>query len=152
VGGSLAKDVKIHWDEPLLNVKGEPVRISALPTGADIIPVLSPGQSTAVLVGVAYRFFEIYRNTTYSGSVIYKNASGTIRSSRFVVSAEVHRQSLVHEDEEAITHEKLQKIPRQLEEIVAEIGRLREALTPTEAESQEVEVGTPPNSVPATDC
>jgi len=147
VGGSLAKDVEVKWERPLLNVKGAPVRLSAVPEGPDIIPVLLPGQSTAVLVGVAHRFFDTYKDTTYSGNIRYRNASGDIRKQRFVVSAEVHRQSLVHENEEAITHEKLQKIPERLEEIASEITRLREAMRPSKIDiDDEEEVSeTPPN-------
>jgi hypothetical protein len=153
VGGSLAKDVEVTWDRPLLNVKGDPVRLSSVPEGPDIIPVLMPGQSTAVLVGVAHRFFDLYKNTTNSGTIRYKNASDVTRKQRFVVSAEVHRQSLVHENEEAITHEKLQKIPERLEEIASELARLREALAPSEVgvDDEDEIVDKPPNSGPEAD-
>lgn len=143
VGGSLAKDVQVTWDTPLLDVDGQPVRISSLPDGPDILPVLPSGQSSAILVGLVYRFFEKYKDSTYSGVVSYKNVSGDSRRQRFVVSGEIHRRSLVHEDEEALTHQELQRIPRQLKEIASEVSRLREFMESTRAETGRAE--TPPN-------
>jgi len=128
VGATPAHDIEISWDEPLLDVDGNTVRVSASSEGPDILPVLLPGESTAIVLGVAHRFFQKYKGRTFRGSVRYKNSSGVSRNHRFSFSTEAHERSLLHDEEEPKTLYELQKLPDKLEAIAREIARLRSTL------------------------
>lgn len=153
VGGSVAKDIVISWEKPLLNVDGAPVRVGGVLEGPDVIPVLAPRDSTAVFVGVTNRFLEMYKGAVYSGIVRYKNASGAPRKQTFLVSVEAYRRSLIHDEEEALTQEELQKIPKQLKMIADELARLRKDLLSSRSQKEKDEslVENTPNPDPQAD-
>lgn len=123
-GGTVARNIRLRWDQPLLNTKGQAVRFTDKEGGVDI-PVLPPGDDVAVLIGESHAFFENNADATYSGEIEFENAAGRRRRHRVHVSAEAFRASLTYDDEAPKTHYQLQKIPGQLKDIATAIGKLK---------------------------
>lgn len=119
-GESVAVDIRLRWNRPLLNEKGELVRFTDQEEAPDI-PALPPNESVAILIGRPFILFEKYEDMSYSGEVEFKDASGNKRKHAFYLSAEAWRKSPTHDEEELKTHYQIQKIPD-------EIGRLRREL------------------------
>lgn len=127
-GGSSAHDVRLEWNEPVLNFRGEPVRFttqSSLLEGAPEISVLLPNQSIAAPIDTESAFFNKHLNTNYSGQISFKDDFGKCFQRPFYVSAEQYRQASSYEEEEQRTHHELQKIPKKLEKLAWEVKRLR---------------------------
>lgn len=127
-GGSAAHDIRLKWDKPLLNSKGEPVVFTVM-EGAPDIPVLLPGESASILIDGVGQFFGAVSDANYSGSVEFKDASGSDQKHRFLLSVEGHRKSLYHEDEEPMTHHQLQQLPSKMDGLIRELKMIRERLS-----------------------
>jgi hypothetical protein len=127
-GRSVAQDVLVKWDRPLLDADGQAVGLGS----ESAIPALGPGQTASVLLGVPHSWLEKTPKATFSGSISFKNSSGDDTKRPFVVSAEHERQSLTHDEEEPRTLYDIQKIPEVLKQIAAELQRLREHGTDSE--------------------
>jgi hypothetical protein len=121
LGGSSAYDVEIVWDRPLLKCDDSEVKLGTKGT----IPALAPGASASVSLGVSHEFMSKNNDTTYEGTIKFRDSSGRRRSKRFVVSAEHERNALTHDREAPKTHYQLQRIPDALEKIRVEISNLR---------------------------
>jgi hypothetical protein len=124
-GGSAAYDVRITWDNQLKTVEGLPVQIFG-PTG--VLPVLLAGDEATILLGQSHDFLKAHAQTTWSGTITYDDATGERRVKPFNLTAEHERLSLVHNEEEPKTHFELQKIPDRLEDIAAELSKMRKVL------------------------
>jgi hypothetical protein len=143
-GGSAAYDLRIEWDNPLQTVDGGLVQIFG-PSG--ILPVLLPGDEASSLLGQSNAFFAAHSQTTWSGTLKYRNASAECRATRFTLTAEHERSSLVHNEEDPKTQFELQKIPDRLEDIASELSKMRKLLVkqqPGLAEKGDVEREVPP--------
>jgi hypothetical protein len=121
-GGSVAHDVLVKWDKPLLDEDGQAVGLGS----ESAIPALGPGQSASVLLGQPNSWLNKTHEATFNGSISFKNSSGDDTMRPFVMSAEHQRQSLTHDEEEPRTLYDIQKIPGALEQIAAELRQLRE--------------------------
>ncbi len=66
MGGSTAYEIRITWNEPLLNMKGNQVRFSR---GNPEVPLLLPNTSIAVLIDVGSKFLSKYKDAEYSGVI-----------------------------------------------------------------------------------
>ena len=120
-GGTVAHNVSVKWNVPLKNVGGNTVSLG----GEGTIRTLHVGDSASTWVGEGSAFFKKYPDATYSGEISYQSASGKKFSKMFTISAEHHREALVHDAEELRTHVDLQKIPGALEKIALELHAIR---------------------------
>jgi hypothetical protein len=119
-GGSSAHEVHLEWKHPLLKVDGSTVVI-----GNDgHVPVIAVGESASALIGASHEMFARLKDTTCSGRITFKNASGSSRSTDFLASAERQRHSLIYDEEDSRTHYELQKIPQVLKEISEELRNI----------------------------
>jgi hypothetical protein len=123
-GGSTAHDVRLRWEEPLLNAEGNEVSFGP----RNFLPVLLPKETTRVCVDVAYKFYQKYEEPNYSGEVEFKNSSGRLFRHRFYASAEKFRGTLLHEDEMSLTHGKLQTLPGILDDLTTEVRKISKEL------------------------
>lgn len=124
-GGSVAREIYLHWDKPLLNSKSDVVKFTKQ-EGTPDIPILLPNESVSVLIDGTLSMFQRVQDMNYSGRINFKNASGKKIKYPFYVSAEIHRSSLSYDEEESRTHFELQKIPKELQKIGSDITRIQQ--------------------------
>lgn len=127
-GGSPAHDIRLVWDKPLVNSKGEPIRFTEQ-EGAPDIPVLLPNESATVLIDGAKQFFESVSDANHTGSIHFQDAAGNPRKHKFYLSVEYHRKRLYFDQEEPKTHYQLQKIPEKLDNVVNELKAIKENIS-----------------------
>jgi hypothetical protein len=123
-GGVAAHEIRLRWDQPLVDSDGHPVHFSAQ-MGSPDVPVLLPKESIAVPIGVPHRVFAKGDRLDYSGHVECKDPAGHRVTHRFTLSLEKHRHSLLCDDEAVKTGYELQKLPERLDAVVAELRQLR---------------------------
>lgn len=123
-GGTAAHNIRFSWDEPLLNREGKPVRFTKIADSPDI-PILLPNESTSVLVDSTVNFFKKYKDTNYLGVISFNDPSGKYLQHPFSLSAEMYRNSMVYDTDEAKTHDELQKIPHEISKLVTELQNLQ---------------------------
>ena len=100
--------MKILWQQQLRDAKGKDVLL-----GRDIaIPVIPEGESASVCLGPSHGFVGTHQDTTFRGTIEYRNASGRRYRKSFVVSAEHERVALTHDEETPKTLRELQKATR----------------------------------------
>ena len=126
-GGSQARDIEVKWEKALKDVDGE---IVTLGVSEERIPVLLPGEVASVVLGVTHRFYSEDSDTTCSGTIQFKTASGRKRSHDFMISGEHERRALTFYEEAPKTHYELQKLPRELEKIRDQLIEIRKAIVP----------------------
>ena len=124
-GGSAAYDVRIEWDNQLQTAAGAPVQIFG---ASGVLPVLLAGDEATILLGESNAFLRAQSQTTWSGTIKYLDAAGERRENRFTLTAEHERLALIHNEEGPKTQFQLQKIPDRLEEIAAELSKMRKFL------------------------
>lgn len=126
-GGAPAFDVRIHWDRPLLNHKGEPIRFSNSADGVEA-PILQPGESVSVLIDTTVGYFK-QEHLVYSGIVSFASSpKGKVQRQAFNLSGEQYRHTLTFADELPKTLHELQRLPEVLSAIRGELNDLRWAL------------------------
>jgi len=126
-GGGAAHNISLIWDKPLKNAKGEDIRFSPDRDTAEI-PVLLPGQSIAKTVDGHIGFFGMNTRHEYSGSILFTDASGKKYKKRFVLDAEMYKDTPLYSEEELKTHYELQKIPDELGKMRKELANLSNLL------------------------
>ncbi len=119
LGGGVAYDVRLNWEKHPQDQDGREV------TALDQISALVPQQSASVLLGVPQKLFEKYEAMEFAGTLGFKDAAGKRWEHRFRVSADEHRERLVHDDELPRTLYDVQQIPKALDEISKAIQSLR---------------------------
>jgi hypothetical protein len=115
IGGGVAYDVRLNWDNHPIDHQGE--NVEAL----DYISVLLPGESVSTLLGVSTDTVKKLSTTRFEGEVKFKNSNGKVYKEKFICSADAHQKRLVHDDE-------LPKTLRDLQDIPKELGRINDAL------------------------
>jgi hypothetical protein len=126
-GGSTAHNIKLIWDTPLLNHKGEEVRFSGLNSELDI-KVLLPGDSISTLIGASFDLFSDQENKNYSGTIIFENEIGKMYSYEFLISIEQYRKTLISKDEKPKTLRKLQDVPDEISKLTRELKEVSKTL------------------------
>ena len=127
-GGTAAYDVRVKWENQLQTSGGVPVQIFG-PSG--VLPVLLAGDEATIFLGQSHAFLQAHSQTTWSGAITYQNAAGQRRARPFTLTAEHERLSLVHNEETPKTQFELQKIPERLEDIAAELSKIRALIEPS---------------------
>jgi len=144
MGGGAAYDIRLNWKQPLLDVKGKPVRFSQRDPE---IPLLLPNESVFTLIGAGPAFLSKYPDAEYSGEIEFKDSptSNEVYKHDFYINIEMFRGLPVYTSEEQETHDKLQKLPGELSKIAQEIEKLRcdfeEAYKLTEEEEVPMDKG-----------
>jgi len=135
-GGTPAHNIRLVWDKPLLNSKGEAVKFIKQEEVSEV-PVLLPKESVSVLIDEANHFFETISNANYTGWVQFQDASGRERKHKFFLSIEAYRNRLYYDQEEPKTNYQLQKIPEKLDKLAKELEAIREQLIGNENTDQD---------------
>lgn len=126
-GGGAAHNIRIAWDEPLKNSKGKAVQFSPDVSEADV-SVLLPGQSVSTMVDGYIDFFGTERMHHYAGSLHFRDGGGKNFKHRFVLDAEMYKDTPLYDRENLKTHYQLQHIPDHLKKLSAEVQRIRQIL------------------------
>lgn len=124
-GGTVAHNIRIIWEKPLLDMDGKEIRFTDIEEEPDI-PVLLPNESVSKLVGPSHKFFAKNQNANYSGVIEFSDSSMKIFRHSFFLSPEAYRKSMVHETEDSLTHSSLQDLPGQIEKLTAAVNKLQE--------------------------
>ena len=117
-GGSHAYEVALEWDRPLLGLDGGPVTLGVKP-----IPMIPKGESASVLVNSSHELIAKTPDTTFSGTIAFRNSRGRRFSERFTVSAEHERNAMVLATDEQERHQNIEKIRAALEDMAKSLGR-----------------------------
>jgi hypothetical protein len=132
LGQRPAFNIKIHWDQPLLNLEGDPISFNKFSSDTDI-PVLNPSETASVLIDSTTGFFQKNRdkNLDFSGEIIFQEALNTKKkvSQPFQFSFKHYGASLIYDEEGPKTMAELQKIPKALKEIHSELALIRKTIT-----------------------
>ncbi len=127
-GQKPAFNIKIEWENQLLNSKGKPIIFNKSKNTDIQIPVLNRNEQIFALIDKPSIFFERYgdQNLDYKGRISFQESLTLKKRSTypFYISFEPYRDSLKYETEELKTHFELQKIPEKLESIQEEIRKL----------------------------
>lgn len=122
-GGSVARNISLEWDEPLLNDQDQQVQFMGQ-EGAPDIAVLLPGQSVAARLGDEIEMYNKYNDMNYSGIIKFSNASGKTMKRSFFLSAEQYRGGYSYEEEGVRAHYELQRIPKELKKLNDTVKKL----------------------------
>src|SRR3984957_4249009 len=120
-GGGPAFGVKLNWEKPLLDSKGESKNFGKYDAQGRI-PVLLQKETLSILADGQIQFYEVHKDCNYSKIMEFRDASGWRKKYRFKVSAEQYRASLRYTDEAPKTHHQLQQIPDQIEKLTTVIS------------------------------
>ena len=123
-GGTPAFDVRIHWDTPLLNSKGNTVSFSE--RADDVAAVILPNDERVTAFIDAVSSLVKRNETIYSGKLTYAERPGGKRKTHeFTLDLEKYRQTLISSDELPRTLHELQAIPGKLDGIRDELQQIR---------------------------
>jgi hypothetical protein len=111
-GGSHAYDVVLVWDRPLLEPDGKPVALGLTP-----IPMIPKGESASVLVTSSHHLIAKTPDTTFTGTISFRNSRGRRFFDHFTVTAEHERNAMVLATDEQERHQDIEKIRTALEDM-----------------------------------
>jgi hypothetical protein len=117
-GGSHAYSVAVKWDRPLLGRDGKPIAL-----GAEPIPMIPKGESASVLVTSSHDLISTNEDTTYTGTISFKNSRGRTFSELFTITAEHERHAMVLATDDQEMKADLKRIREALEKIENTIRR-----------------------------
>jgi hypothetical protein len=126
-GGGSAHEIRLTWNTPLKNQRGNDVRFQDNPKLADI-PILQPHETISVFIDGSHQFFQRYKDSNFTGEIEFRNASGKTTKRPFYISAEHYRHTLDYDREELMTNKKLQEIPEAFQKLTSEVERLRQQI------------------------
>ena len=115
-GQSAAHNIKIEFDNELLDHKGKPIEFISGKDGSNI-PILLPQQSISKTVDGHVDFFKEKKVKNYTGTIKYENASGKKLKHPFIIDAEMYAETPTYDKEDLRTHYELQKIPKAIEDL-----------------------------------
>lgn len=117
-GGTDAHDVAIIWDEAPPGRDGNPV-----PLGATPIRVIPEGESASVLLTSSHDFLAKNPDTTFAGTVHFKDPRGREYSRGFTVTAEHERDAMLLVTDEQEFRQSVKEIAAAVKEIAKSLGR-----------------------------
>ena len=120
-GGSAAHSIRLQWDRPLRNHQGNLV-------GCREIAVLMPQQNVPEVIDVDSAFFDRETDANYTGTISFRDVSGTHYVRRFHVSVEQYRLASSYDNEVQKTYHRVQQIPEHLKRLNRELAALRRTL------------------------
>lgn len=127
LGGGVAHNIRLEWNEPLKDHKGETIRFSPDSEGAEI-SLLMPGSSITKIVDGHVQFFQIERVHIYRGTVHYHDGAGRKKAHPFLLDAEVFKGTPLYDDEGLKTHYELQKLPERIRDLGRELQKIAKNL------------------------
>ena len=127
LGEMTAFNVRIKWDKPVLNYKGENIFGQSTDSLLTTFPVLQMGQELKITIDEIGLFYSKYKDNElqYSGTVTYslsKTTNTTIETD-FNLDLSIFRKTLYHETESLKAFFELQKLPKALDEIKEELKK-----------------------------
>jgi hypothetical protein len=134
-GGSAAKNIKIEWDNNIVNNKDEVVTFNSSSGDYDILK-LSQGEEILKKVDVHFSFFEKNDPVVFTGVLKYSDLSGKDYEQPFRLSAEHYKGTLVYDREEIKTHYEMQKLPKLFKKIIRELKQLNRKLDSFQEDEQ----------------
>jgi hypothetical protein len=131
MGASAAYDIRLKWNQPLLNTEGKQVLFSQ---GDPEVPLLLPNKSIAVFIDGSSRFLSKYKDAEYSGVVEFKESrqSNNVFRHEFYINAEMYRIKLRYTTDEQATYAKLREIPDAIRSLRCDFEEKDEKLTDKE--------------------
>ncbi|MBZ5558986.1 MAG: hypothetical protein LAO77_17065 [Acidobacteriia bacterium] len=117
-GGSHAYDVTLEWKRPLPGLDGKPISLGAAP-----IPMIPKGESASVLITSSHELISKNEDTTFTGTIRFRNVRGRKFSEQFMVTAEHERIAMVLATDEQELKQDIKKIREALESIVKAISK-----------------------------
>jgi hypothetical protein len=118
-GGSDAYDVVIVWQEAPPGQDGSPVSLAATP-----IPVIPQGDSASVLLTSSHHFISKNPDTTFTGTIRFKDSRGRKYSRDFTVTAEHERGAMLLTTDEQEFRQNVKKMTAALEKMAESLERL----------------------------
>lgn len=126
-GNTAAHNIKLRWDEAIVDSKGNQVKFEGATESADIT-ILMPKESLSVIVDGNVDFFKIQKRHQYKGEIEFTTPSGRKLKHNFLVDAEMYKGTPTYDDEELKTHYGLQKIPDALSDIRSQLSNIEKKL------------------------
>lgn len=130
LGEMTAYDIRIKWDKPLLNRKGENIATLGGIKNTIQIPVLQYNQNLFFTIDSTSKFFEENSDDQlrFSGEIEFSLRKSKKRKikQKFYIDAVPYRKTLLYGNENFKTEFELQKIPKQLESIANELKNLQQ--------------------------
>jgi hypothetical protein len=126
-GGGAAHNIKLIWEKPLKNSRGQEVGFAQGATSGEL-SILLPGQHISKIVDGHIQLFQLEGPHIYSGTVEYQDSKGSRRSHRFLLDAEAYKDTPLYDDESINTHHELQKIPERLQALCEEVKKIGQHL------------------------
>lgn len=127
LGDKTAYDIKISWNQPLKNHKGENISTLGETENQMNIPVLQKGQELKIIIDEVSAFFEKYSDSelAFDGDIRFKLSKNSIcnLSQGFSLNLIPFRKTLYHESEQIKGFYELQKLPKKLDELIKEIKK-----------------------------
>lgn len=123
LGGSAAFNIKLVWDKPLKNSRGEEIGFSQKGAEGEL-SILLPGQHLSKIVDGHIQLFQREGPHIYSGYVEFQDSRGRRRSHRFLLDAEAYKGSPLFDDETLNTHHEIQKLPERLQILGQEVAKI----------------------------
>jgi hypothetical protein len=117
-GGSPAYGVAIKWDRPLPALDGTNVTLGEKP-----IPMIPKGESASVLINSSHEFMRKLPDTTFTGTITFKNARGKRFSETFTVTAEHERNAMVLATDAQELQRDVEKIRAALESVASTLKK-----------------------------
>ncbi len=85
-GGGSAHEIRLTWNTPLKNQRGNDVRFHDNPKLADI-PILQPHETISVFIDGSHQFFQRYKDSNFTGEIEFRNASGKTTKRPFYMNS-----------------------------------------------------------------
>lgn len=117
-GGSHAYDVTLAWDRPLQGLDGNTISLGATP-----IPMIPKGESASMLITSSHDLIIKNPDTTFTGTIQFKNVRGRTFAEPFMITAEHERVAMVLATDEQELKEDIKKIREALESVAKAIKR-----------------------------
>jgi len=117
-GGSHAYDVTVAWNRPLQGLDGKTISLGAAP-----IPMIPKGESASMLIMSSHDLISRNQDTTFTGTIRFKNLRGRAFSEPFMITAEHERVAMVLATDEQELKEDIKKIREALESVAKAIKK-----------------------------
>jgi hypothetical protein len=127
LGGGVAHNIKLIWEKPLKNSKGDIIDFSSSEESENLF-ILLPNQHISKIVDTHVGFFSVPGPHLYSGRVEFNDGAGKKLKHKFYLDADCLKGTPAHDEEGPKTHYELQKLPNELEKLrksIEAIGKIK---------------------------
>ncbi|NOS76268.1 MAG: hypothetical protein HOP36_17365 [Methyloglobulus sp.] len=126
-GGGPAYEIKLSWDSPLKDSKGDEINFNNSNSSGELA-ILLPGQYISRFVDGSAGLFEREGNHIYKGNIKFKDGKDKDRSCQFILDAGSYKKSPLFDNEVLKTHRELQKIPGLIQSLAEKVEEIAQQL------------------------